>query len=114
MTCITHTEHQHKHGPSCGHQAVQHNGHTDYLHDGHLHHMHDDHIDEHSLAECDDYKSMCTPDHSCATHENSHVHGPKCGHEPVPHGDHFDYLVHGHLHHPCKDHCDHHGTVVLG
>jgi hypothetical protein len=27
------------------------------------------------------------------------VHGPGCGHEAVPHGDHVDYLVDDHLHH---------------
>jgi hypothetical protein len=31
----------------------------------------------------------------------------------VPHGDHHDYLVNGHLHHPCGSHCDHHGAVAL-
>jgi hypothetical protein len=29
----------------------------------------------------------------------------------VPHGDHIDYLVDGHLHHPHGDHCDDHGPV---
>jgi hypothetical protein len=29
----------------------------------------------------------------------------------VPHGDHVDYLVDGHLHHPHGGHCDHHGAV---
>lgn len=34
----------------------------------------------------------------------SHVHGPDCGHERIPHGDHYDYLVPGsdgtyHMHH---------------
>ena len=42
-----------------------------------------------------------------------HVHGPDCGHEPVPHGDHVDYLVAGHLHHPHGDHCDDHGPVEV-
>jgi UDP-2,3-diacylglucosamine pyrophosphatase LpxH len=33
----------------------------------------------------------------------------------VPHGDHVDYLVGGHLHHPHGDHCDDHGPVrVVG
>jgi hypothetical protein len=27
----------------------------------------------------------------------------------MPHGDHVDYLVNGHLHHPHGDHCDDHG-----
>ena len=38
-----------------------------------------------------------------------HLHGPGCGHEAVPHEDHVDYLVEGHLHHPHEDHCDDHG-----
>jgi hypothetical protein len=29
-----------------------------------------------------------------------------CGHPLVPHGDHYDYLVDGRLHHPHGDHCD--------
>jgi hypothetical protein len=29
----------------------------------------------------------------------------------VPHGDHVDYLVAGHLHHVHGDHCDDHGPV---
>jgi hypothetical protein len=31
----------------------------------------------------------------------------------VPHGDHVDYLVDGHLHHPHDGHCDHHGVLAL-
>jgi hypothetical protein len=31
----------------------------------------------------------------------------------VPHGDHVDYLVAGHLHHPHQGHCDHHGPVAV-
>jgi hypothetical protein len=30
----------------------------------------------------------------------------------VPHGDHLDYWVDGHLHHPCSGHCDDHGPLV--
>jgi UDP-2,3-diacylglucosamine pyrophosphatase LpxH len=41
------------------------------------------------------------------------VHGPDCGHPAVPHGDHVDYLVAGHLHHPHGTHCDDHGPVVV-
>jgi hypothetical protein len=29
----------------------------------------------------------------------------------VPHGDHADYLVSGHLHHAHGGHCDDHGAV---
>ena len=42
---------------------------------------------------------------------SGHQHGPNCGHPAVPHGDHVDYLVDGHLHHPHGDHCDDHGPV---
>ena len=45
--CTKHEQHDHVHGPGCGHQAVEHDGHVDYLHDGHLHHPHGDHVDEH-------------------------------------------------------------------
>ncbi len=27
----THSDHDHDHGPSCGHVAVEHDGHVDYL-----------------------------------------------------------------------------------
>jgi len=33
------------------------------------------------------------------------VHGTGCGHEAVPHGDHVDCLVDGHLQHPHGEHC---------
>jgi hypothetical protein len=29
----------------------------------------------------------------------------------VPHGDHVDYLVDGHIHRPHGAHCDDHGAV---
>jgi hypothetical protein len=104
-----HENHTHRHGPSCGHRAVSHEGHTDYLHDGHMHHAHGDHIDEHSLDVTGKNPAGCTPSHTCAGHPKGHVHGGGCGHEPVPHGDHTDYWVDGHLHHPCSGHCDDHG-----
>jgi hypothetical protein len=31
----------------------------------------------------------------------------------VPHGNHVDYLVNGHLHHHHGDHCDDHGKLEL-
>jgi hypothetical protein len=31
----------------------------------------------------------------------------------VPHGDHVDYLVDGHLHQSHGDHCDDHGPIDL-
>src|SRR5438128_8383294 len=90
MACTTHTRHEHAHGSTCGHRAIQHDGHTDYLHDGHLHHVHADHVDEHSLADAGSNKSACTPEHKCGSHEGTHAHGATCGHEAVPHGDHVD------------------------
>ena len=42
-----HNDHEHEHGPACGHAAVEHDGHLDYVHDGHAHHAHDGHYDEH-------------------------------------------------------------------
>jgi hypothetical protein len=43
-------------------------------------------------------------------HDPLHMHGPNCGHAAVPHDDHVDYVVGGHLHHPHGDHCDDHGA----
>jgi hypothetical protein len=52
---------------------------------------------------------VCTPEHACSSHDGEHEHGPACGHPEVLHGDHVDYLVDDHLHHPHGDHCDDHG-----
>jgi hypothetical protein len=106
-----HEAHAHIHGPGCGHKAVLHGDHVDYLHDGHLHRMHGDHIDEHAIEVSARNPEVCTPEHACGGHEPAHVHGPGCGHEAIPHGDHVDYLVAGHLHHPHEGHCDDHGPV---
>jgi zinc transport system permease protein len=40
-------EHQHEHGPACGHDAVRHGDHVDYVHDGHRHAVHGAHYDDH-------------------------------------------------------------------
>ncbi|MFM7149302.1 MAG: hypothetical protein ACKO23_05625 [Gemmataceae bacterium] len=108
-----HEGHDHQHGPNCGHTAVQHDGHTDYLHDGHLHHMTKNGVEEHKIAVNSENPANCTPTHKCGGHDQSHKHGSNCGHQAVPHGDHVDYLVDGHLHHPHGDHCDDHGKVKL-
>ncbi|MFZ2000540.1 MAG: hypothetical protein WBV26_18370 [Candidatus Sulfotelmatobacter sp.] len=110
-TCTKHEEHSHVHGPNCGHTAVKHDDHTDYLHDGHLHHVHESHVDEHKVSTNAANQDQCTPEHSCGAHEANHAHSPNCGHERVPHGDHVDYLVKGHLHHPHGKHCDDHGKL---
>lgn len=39
--------HRHRHGPGCGHLAVEHGDHVDYIHDGHRHAVHGGHYDEH-------------------------------------------------------------------
>jgi hypothetical protein len=109
----THDDHEHTHGPGCGHTAVQHGDHVDYVHDGHLHHpTPSGDVEEHTLDVDGAHPGGCAP-HACGAHEAAHVHGPGCGHEAVPHGDHVDYLVDGHLHHPHGDHCDDHGKVAI-
>jgi hypothetical protein len=113
MSHHVHSNHSHQHGAGCGHKAVEHDGHQDYLHDGHLHHVHGDHVDEHALGVGGNNPADCTPSHACGAHTASHAHGPSCGHDAVPHGDHVDYLVDGHLHHPCEGHCDDHGKITV-
>lgn len=115
--CQVHDAHSHKHGERCGHVAIRHDGHIDYLHDGHLHHPHQMdgkvvHYDEHRLEVNASQPDGCVGSMTTCN-DAGHRHGPGCGHEVVPHGDHVDYLVDGVLHHPDGDHCDHHGRVEL-
>jgi hypothetical protein len=105
----THSHPEHTHGPDCGHVAVQHGDHVDYLHNGHLHFPHDDHCDEHTIEVTEKNPSVCNQTHSCGEHQ----HGPDCGHEALPHGDHIDYLVNGRLHHVHDGHCDDHGPITV-
>lgn len=113
MSCCghEHKEHDHKHGAGCGHKAVEHDGHVDYLHDGHLHNVHGDHVDDHVVGTSGANAVACTPEHTCSGHDKTHQHSADCGHETVPHGDHVDYLVEGHLHSPHEGHCDSHGPL---
>ena len=114
MPAHIHTDHDHSHGKQCGHVAVEHDGNVDYLHDGHLHHQtKDGTVEEHSLAANKANPVQCSDGHACSGHDADHVHGSRCGHEAVPHGDHADYLVNGHLHHPHNGHCDSHGPVKV-
>ncbi|MBX3157932.1 MAG: hypothetical protein KF773_18330 [Deltaproteobacteria bacterium] len=108
----THGNHDHVHGPDCGHTAVRHKNHVDYIHDGHLHTNHGDHVDCCAIEVDARNPAACTPNHSCAAHDAKHVHGPGCGHAAIPHGDHTDYLVDGHLHHVHGSHCDDHGPLT--
>ncbi|WP_129673265.1 hypothetical protein [Candidatus Chloroploca sp. Khr17] len=106
MSCTQHENHPHVHSEHCGHVRVRHEGHVDYLHDGHLHHTHESHYDEHVIAVSATNPAGCAPI-ACAC---GHV---DCGHPLVPHGDHFDYLVDGRLHHVHGDHCDDHGPLEV-
>ncbi|MDC0535750.1 hypothetical protein OAO18_08080 [Francisellaceae bacterium] len=102
--------HDHKHEDGCGHTKIKHGDHVDFVHDGHLHHEHGEHYDEHSIEVSDKNPDNCKPiKDDCKEHK----HGPDCGHEAVPHGDHTDYIVDGRLHHPHGDHCDDHGPVEV-
>ncbi len=102
MNCKTHSGHTHTHGKGCGHSAVRHEDHVDYAHDGHLHHAHDGHVDEHILS----YSGACGNGHDCKSHDAQHVHGPQCGHAGIPHKNHMDYVVAGHVHCVHGSHCD--------
>jgi len=107
----THDRHEHLHGSGCGHIAVTHGDHTDYVHDGHLHHVHADHVDECTVVVDAANPAVCASGHACGEHGQAHAHRAGCGHEAVPHGDHIDYLVGSHLHHPHGEHCDDHGRL---
>ena len=111
----THPDHDHKHGPGCGHTAIEHDGHVDYLHDGHLHHPTGNaaQVEEHILEVSARNPADCTNGRNNDGHETKHQHGPGCGHETVPHGEHLDFLVEGQLHHPHAGHCDDHGPVKV-
>src|SRR3954469_7180480 len=103
----------HTHGPDCGHVAIRHDDHVDHLHEGELHHEHPEGRQRHALTVGGANPAECSGGHDCDSHDDAHAHGPDCGHDAVPHGDHVDYLVDGHLHHPHGDHCDHHGHVEV-
>ncbi len=115
--CATHSQHAqshpHQHGAGCGHPTVQHAGHVDYLDAGHLHHNHAGHVDDHTLAVSAANPDQCTPGHGAGEQPALHAHSANCGHPALPHGEHTDYVVNGHLHHPHGDHCDNHGAVAL-
>lgn len=108
-----HPNHSHSHGAGCGHTAIRHGDHVDYLHDGHLHFPTGTAVEEHVIAVSEVNPSTCTGGHPCDDHEAGHVHGEDCGHPAIPHGDHVDYLVNGHLHSPHDGHCDHHGPLSV-
>ena len=102
MSHATAEMHRHTHGPGCGHESVIHESHVDYLHDGHMHSEHGDHYDEHTMEVSSANPDACNPVSCAGQHQG----------EDVPHGDHTDTLVNGHLHHRHGDHCDDHGAVT--
>ena len=103
----------HSHGPGCGHTAIKHDGHTDYLENGHLYHQEGNTLEDHVVAVSKTNPDGCRKFAGPIGHDTKHKHGPGCGHEAVPHGDHIDYLVDGRLHHPHGDHCDDHGPIEI-
>jgi hypothetical protein len=105
------TKHSHSHGPGCGHVAIEHDGHVDYVHDGHLCHQEGNRVEDHVVAVTNSNPEGCHEFEGKLSHSADHHHGPGCGHEAIPHGDHIDYLVDGRLHHAHGDHCDDHGPV---
>ncbi len=74
---------------------------------------HEGHVDEHVLGAGKMNPAGCTPPDAATGHAASHTHDGTCGHSAVPHGDHVDCVVNGHLHHPHDKHCDDHGAVQL-
>ena len=106
----THEPHEHQHGLHCSHTAIRHEEHVDYLHDGCLHHVRAGVVDEHVIAVNGTNPVDCAGAERKRT--SDHVHGPHCGHEPVPHGNHPCYLVDGRLEGWHFDHYDDHGPIA--
>eukprot|EP00803_Ostreobium_quekettii_P005640 evm.model.scf_588.1 EVM.evm.TU.scf_588.1 scf_588:5120-12616(-) len=77
----------------CHHTIIQHGSHTGWLADGKLRCR--TRVEE-ALFQCSlDISGNC----ELVTLLDGHSHGPHCGHELVPHGNHYDYLVGGQLQH---------------
>lgn len=71
-------------------------------------------IDDHKIGLTDSNPMECTHTHTHSTEfvcDPAHTHNETCGHELVPHYDHYDYLVDGHLHYVHDSHCDDHGWI---
>ena len=47
-------------------------------------------------------------DHTVVPETHEHEHGADCGHPAIEHGDHVDYVHHGHRHAPHGSHYDEH------
>jgi len=81
---------------------VPHDDHLDFLHDGQVHRPGADHLDE--RPGCDEPAR----EHHLSHRAHFHVHQPSCGHIPVAHLDHFDYLHGQHRHAGHLTHYDEH------
>jgi hypothetical protein len=103
MSQGTSANHPHVHDAQCGHTRIHHEGHTDYLHEGHLYSEQGGTYEEHVIAISETNPVRCDPIPCTGDH---------WGQEAIPHGDHTDILVGGHLHHVHGDHCDDHGRVT--
>ena len=69
-------------------------------------------MDEHVVEASEANPEDCTPEHSCVRPSRPGIPTARdAGMRRVPHGDHVDYLVADHLHHPHGDHCDDHGRL---
>lgn len=97
----------HVHSEKCGHTRIRHNDHIDYLSNGHMQYVHGTHVDEHVLEVTDINPALCMRI-ECRDTLQHKEHAEK-----VPHGDHFDYLINGRLHHVHESHCDDHGPLAL-
>ena len=94
-------DHEHVHGPGCGHTGEVHGGHVDYEHNGHHHHYHGGHVHEDG-GNHDGVVAIANgiaAEHHAVHLEHSHVHGPACGHAGSLHEGHIDYEHGGHRHH---------------
>ena len=87
------------------------------LHEKHMDHMRKIHPSKkgttHELS--DPIPEIAEPEHpwlkakTSLGHSLDHQHDQNCGHKIIPHHDHFDYLVDGHLHHMTNVGCEDHG-----
>ncbi len=109
----SHQSQTHTHGTGCDHATVAHGDHRDYVQGRKLDDVPGGNLRAHKIHVDETNPWACTPTHACGAHATDHVHGAGCSHEAVPHGGHTDYVVNGHLHHPCDAHCDDHGPVSV-
>eukprot|EP00331_Platyophrya_macrostoma_P023654 CAMPEP_0176435642 /NCGR_PEP_ID=MMETSP0127-20121128/17456_1 /TAXON_ID=938130 /ORGANISM="Platyophrya macrostoma, Strain WH" /LENGTH=597 /DNA_ID=CAMNT_0017818733 /DNA_START=139 /DNA_END=1932 /DNA_ORIENTATION=+ len=73
-------------------------------------------LDEHFYGKIKEVRGHDGEKHVCLceiTKDYKHVHGPKCGHTPIFHDGHIDYIVNGRLHHPDGGNCEDHGPICV-